>query len=78
MLEPVRQDGGVSQFPTPPKNAKHVYVVCRFDDGMDGRNAFALTTAHWTETEAEAKASELNEASGEGSDYFVSVARLKG
>lgn len=68
-----------AQYPTPPADADHLYVVARFDgpyEGGDPVESFSLTRGYWAESDAREQPDRLNTAAPEGSRYFVLVARV--
>jgi hypothetical protein len=68
------------QFPNPPLNARHVFVVCRFDGPLDRGNpidGFVLTRGYWSEEAAQAQAERRNaEVTNQARRYFVLPARI--
>jgi hypothetical protein len=69
----------VVRFPRQPRNARHLYVVCRVDGPDMGSlvDRFTLTRGYWAEDEANRRADELNAGVvGAGVVYFCQPARV--
>ena len=70
-----------SHYPRQPRDARHLYAICRFDgfrEGSDPLDSFVLTRGYWDESTAQARASELNAAVADsGERYFVLPVRVR-
>jgi hypothetical protein len=68
------------QFPNPPRGARHLYAVARFDglyEGMDPISSFVLTRGYWDEADAKAQAERLNRSAPRTDiRYFVLPVRV--
>ncbi len=71
----------ILRFPRQPRDARHLYAICRFDgfrEGSDPLEAFVLTRGYWDEATAQARAGELNAAVADsGERYFVLPVRVR-
>lgn len=62
----------------PHSRYQHLFVVVRFDERLELRNAVSLVSAWATRASAEAEATRLRDlVVGDGSFYHVVVTRLK-